>query len=272
MPVCFFGFISNITLFLIKLYVGLSSNSISIYSDGINNMFDGISALVTLICIGALAKNILVGTKALVKKAEELLSLMLCISVLISGVYFGYNSLERLMYPTPIWFSMKYLYILIATALAKLGMHFVYRLMNKKARSEVVRIMSYDCILDFFITSVTVVSLIASSKGTFSVDAFCGIFISAVIIFGAVKMLISHLKKLVGYVPAENREEIERIFSENGIDSEELDIAFSYENDIAGYISYENSETEKKAELLYEEIKKATDINLKTVKNRKGDS
>ena len=76
-PVCVFGFVSNLTLFLIKLYVGLSCNSISIYSDGINNMFDGLSVLLTALCLGFFGKNLLLGTKSTFRKTEELLSLVL---------------------------------------------------------------------------------------------------------------------------------------------------------------------------------------------------
>ncbi len=36
------AFLCNFALFLIKMYVGLASNSISIYSDGINNLFDSV--------------------------------------------------------------------------------------------------------------------------------------------------------------------------------------------------------------------------------------
>ena len=48
--ICLFAFFLNFILFAVKLYVGLSSNIISIYSDGINNLFDSLSVMVTVIC------------------------------------------------------------------------------------------------------------------------------------------------------------------------------------------------------------------------------
>ena len=47
--VCAIAFSVNLLLFFIKLYIGLRSNSISIYSDAVNNLFDSLSGLVTLI-------------------------------------------------------------------------------------------------------------------------------------------------------------------------------------------------------------------------------
>jgi len=257
--------VSNLTLFLIKLYIGLSCNSISIYSDGINNMFDGLSALITAVCLGFLGKKLLVGSAATVKKAESLLTLVLSTLVFISGAYFAYTSLERLIYPTPIWFSMKYLYLLGATALFKLVMFLVYRTVNKKLSSQVVRIVAYDCILDFFITAVSIISLWVSAKGSFSLDAFCGLFISTVIIVGAVKVLLEYIRKAVGYVPAEKRERLGEILSESGVDLSLTDVFFEYGDGLTGYISFEDSSLKEKAELLYDKIREETDISLKTV-------
>lgn len=271
MPVCIFAFVSNLTLFLIKLYVGLSSNSISIYSDGVNNMFDGLGALLTAVTLGILGRSLLVGAAAVNRKTEELLSLVLSILVLFSGAYFAYTSLERLIYPTPVWFSMKYLYILIATALFKLVMFFVYRFMNRKIGSSTVKVMTYDCLLDFLITAVTVVSLAVSARGTFSFDALCGLGISAVIITGAVKMLADKLRRASGYVSAEKRELIEELFKNQGIEKQDIEIIFIYQEAVTGYISFTDSSVREKAELLYDTVKQETGIILKTVINIKGE-
>lgn len=269
-PVCAVAFLCNILLFLIKLYVGLSVNSISIYSDGVNNMFDGLSAVVTLVCLGTLSKSTLIGSGAITKKAEALVSSVLCAVVLISGVYFAYSSAERLMYPTPVWFSMRYFWVLAGTAVMKLVMFFIYRLMNKNIKSETVRVMSLDCILDFFITTVTVITLAVSSAGLFSADAFCGIFISIFIIVSAIRLLKGYVKRLVGYVPYEKREELESILATAGVDREKLSISFDVGDDTLCYISYEDEETEEKTESLYTDILKATDITVRTVKTNKG--
>lgn len=234
-------------------------------------MFDALGALLTAVALGALGKSLFTGSRAVMRRAEELLSLALSVLVLISGAYFAYTSLERLMYPTPIWFSMKYLSVLIATALFKLIMFFVYRLMNKRAQSQTVKVMTWDCMLDFCITAVTVVSLAISARGSFSFDALCGLAISAVIITGAFRMLADKLRRLSGYVSAEKREVIEAFFSEHGIDSAKVQIIFIYEEELTGYISFGDEASREKAEALYEAVRQQTDITLKTVINTKGE-
>ena len=46
---CAAAFVLNVALFSVKLYVGLCANSISIYSDAVNNMFDSLSGLAAFI-------------------------------------------------------------------------------------------------------------------------------------------------------------------------------------------------------------------------------
>lgn len=208
-----FAFAVNLILFAIKLYIGLSLNSISIYSDGVNNLFDSLSGGLALGCLLFLSADKTLISRALVRNCENLLSFIMSVIVGIAGFSFAYSSLERLMYPTPVWYREKYLYILIVTALIKLIMHFVFKELGKKASSPVIRVMSFDSLLDFFVTSVTILTLFASKQGSYSFDAFCGIGISIVILASAVKMVISSAGKLTGYISKEKREILESILT-----------------------------------------------------------
>ena len=110
------------------------------------------------------------------------------------------------MYPTSVSYRTQYLFILITTAIAKLIMFAVFRTLNKKSRSDILKAMSTDCILDFFITSVTVMTLLISTYGSYAADALCGIVISLIITVSAVKMIFSACSKLIGYIPTKKRE------------------------------------------------------------------
>lgn len=203
------AFIANFLLFAIKLYIGLSANSISIYSDAVNNLFDSLSGLLSFICLRVLLKGATLSSKGIIKKSEELLSFIVSVAVGITGFSFAYSSAERLMYPTPVWYEKKYLYILCATAAFKLILHFIFRYLYKKSDSTLLKAISLDSVLDFFITGVTVLSLVLSSSGKYSIDAFCGIGISVFLIISAVKMIVSAVKKLLSFVPKDKRLEIE---------------------------------------------------------------
>lgn len=124
---CAAAFALNVALFSVKLYVGLCANSISIYSDAVNNMFDSLSGLAAFICFAALLSSSSEGSRAIIKKAEQFFSFVMSVIILLTGLYFAYNSLERLFYPTPISYLTRYLVMLIVTVAVKFVMFFAYR-------------------------------------------------------------------------------------------------------------------------------------------------
>ena len=255
---CIFAIGSNLVLFLTKLYIGLGANSISIYSDGINNFFDGLSAAVTVVCLSFLWSNTDKSSRSYISKAEDLLSFIISAIIGFTGFYFAYSSVERLMYPTSVSYRTKYLYILIATAIAKLLMCAVLKTFNKKGRSDILKLMSLDCILDFFITSVTVMTLLISTYGNYAADALCGIVISIIITVSAVKSLFSACRKLIGYLPAKERE----IFLENL--SKILD-----EEDIEN-IKFHLSDNQAEAFIYTAGYKKINEESLEELSNKTG--
>ena len=223
---CIFALTANLILFFTKLYIGLGANSISIYSDGVNNLCDCLSAVISLICINFLAKGTDASSESYISKTEDLLTFIISVIIGFTGFYFAYSSVERLMYPTTVSYRTKYLWILIATAVAKLIMFAVLKALNKKGNSDILKVMSLDCILDFFITSVTVMTLLISTYGTYAADALCGIVISIVITVSAIKTIVSTCKKMVGYVSPEERDVFFRKLYETIEESNVTDVRF----------------------------------------------
>lgn len=194
--------IANFLLFGAKLYIGLASNSISIFSDAVNNFFDALSVLLTAVVLRLMLNAADRNDKSILSKTEQLFSFLISIIVTLTGFYFAYSSLERFMYPSPVWYTPLYLGVLVFTAIVKLFLFFCLRYVNKKMRSPVLRVVSADSLLDFFITAMTVLTLLLSSAQFFSFDALFGLIISVLIIVSAVKILLSSGAVLINYVPA----------------------------------------------------------------------
>lgn len=263
--VCSFAFGSNLILFFVKLYVGLCSNSISIFSDAVNNLFDSLSGLLTLICLAAVMRSSAASLKSTVKKTEQLLSFVMAVIVACAGFYFAYSSLERLMYPTPVWYTEKYLVMLVMTAVAKLLMFAVYRLWGKKISSPVLKVMSVDCVLDFFITSVTVLTLLLSKNESYAFDAVFGVVISTVIVVSSVKMIISEAGKLINFVSKPRRDAAENALKQlgDGIDLESFVYVFEDEQ-VNLYVKIEQAKLTDSAllEKAKSDCKTDADINV----------
>ena len=201
-----FAFWCNTVLFLLKLYVGLSSNSISIYSDGINNLLDSLSGVLATVCFLWAVRRTEDNKEKVLMRTEALVSFIMSIAVAFSAFYFGYNSLERFMYPTPVWYTHKYFVIILFTLWAKINMLIVFFLVKKKAASPITKVFAFDGMLDVFISAVTLLTLVLAKSGTYSADAVIGVIISIFMITGSIKLLVSSVKKIIFEEETENNE------------------------------------------------------------------
>lgn len=188
----------NLLLFFVKLYIGLSVNSVAIYADALNSVAD------CAVCIAATVGFYIVSANKSEKypfglgKSEELINILISVVILATGGAFAYISLERLMYPVPVWYSTLYAAIIAATAAVKLGLVFFFKVSAKKLGSDSIKGISTDSLLDFFVTLCTLISFTLSSVADFSLDGAAGLVISIVLLAEGVKMTVSACKTAIG--------------------------------------------------------------------------
>lgn len=265
---CVFAFCANMLLFFVKLYIGLRTDSISIYSDAVNNLFDSLSGGITFVGMTLAVKKsggVFDGT---VRKTEQLFSFIISLTVTAAGFLFAYNSLERLMYPTPMWFSTLYAWIIGGTAAAKGLMFFIYRWFEKKTSSPIAAVMKTDCVLDMFITLITLVTLIVSKYETYAVDAVCGIVISVIIIISAVKLLLSSARALVNYVRPELKVQVGAILNEYSDRITVLEISYLTENNGIRAIALVAERNQTAEDEIFSRCLEKTGIGLYFVENK----
>lgn len=189
-----FGVLCNFILFLIKLYVGISTNSLAIYVDSINNLGD------TLSCFIAIAGFAFVLKTSEEKKGERIQSLssfVIGVIVAVTGASCVYSGLERFMYPLPVSYSGYFARLICVTALVKLVMGFVYMKINKKNPSPVFKALILDSFLDFGITVSAVSGFFLIEKFGLAVDGIIGIAIGTLIVISSAKSVWQQAKNLV---------------------------------------------------------------------------
>lgn len=188
-----FGLLTNFILFLIKLYVSISSGSLAIYCDSINNLGD------TASCAIALAGFVLALKLSEQKsnRAQALASFVIGLILAVTSFYFAYNGIERLIYPTPISYQVRYAVLIAFTVLVKLVMGIVYSLADKKKPSPVLKTLKLDSFLDFAITLSTLLSLTLAAKINFAIDSVISIAIGAVIAVSSLRSIITQSKFLI---------------------------------------------------------------------------
>ena len=188
-----FGICANFGLFLAKLYVSISSSSLSIYCDAVNNLLDVGSCALALLAFLLLSR--LNDRQSL--RAQGLCTFLIELIIAGTGIYFFYNGLQRALYPIPISYSYKYAAVIGATIIAKALMALIYSRFNKRIDSGIIRALVLDCLLDCGITAFTLIGLIVVPKIGFAADGIFALVLGAIISASAIKDVIKEAKKLI---------------------------------------------------------------------------
>lgn len=187
------GLFANFGLFLAKLYVGISTNSLAIYCDAINNLGDTLSCIVAIIGFVLIKKM----NERKSSRTESLFTLFISLVIAFAGIYFVYNGVDRLLYPLPVSYTKKYAIIIILTIFAKIIMGIMYAIFNKKEESPVLKALVLDSFLDCLVTAFALMSLFLITKINFAVDGIFAMITGTIITISAIKNIISESKFLI---------------------------------------------------------------------------
>ena len=208
------GVVVNITLAFVKLYVGLSSNSLTIMLDAINSFFDIITCAVTVVAFGILMRPRSEYVPHGYGRSEYLASFVVAaVSAVVGGLFF-IRSLNRMAMPEPVWFGAESCALISAAIPIKLAMGLFYHFANKKMHSKAIEAIALDSFLDTAITSASLIAFVISSEVDYAVDAIFGMALSIVVIIFAVKMIWDSIKSVV--VGDVSQSEVERLKQEAG--------------------------------------------------------
>ena len=206
--------IVNLLLFVVKLYIGIKTNSLCVYTDSINNLLDTLSAIIACGSAIFITKGATKNHPFGFGRVEYILELVMSLVITLAGVYFAYTSLSRLSMPTPVWFYFNFAIILAVSCLVKLVLAFVFLRLYKKTNSVIFKTIMLDSFLDCCVTLVALISFSLSNSTGIVIDGFLGLAISIMITVSGVKLILSSVSKLVG---TNNEDEIDSI--KNAIES-----------------------------------------------------
>lgn len=203
----------NFLLFGVKLYIGLASNSVAIYSDGVNNLLDALSLTVTAAAL-FLSLGKTTSLLSAVERTETLFTFLISLVVTGTGFVFLYNALERFLYPAPVWYTAGYLAVLIASVGVKLLLFFLLRRLDRGHGTGVLRAVGTDSLTDALITAMTVLTLLLSSVGGVSFDAIFGMVIGVIVTVSGVRHVVSSGRLLTDSLGEKKRTALEALLTE----------------------------------------------------------
>ncbi|MDE6061111.1 MAG: cation diffusion facilitator family transporter [Clostridia bacterium] len=191
------GIAVNISLAIVKMYVGISSNSICIMVDAINSLLDIITCIITVIAFAVLFVPRSEKAPFGYGRSEYLSGFIVAVVSVVMGGLFFVRSLNRMAMPEPVWFGWQNCVLISVAVPIKLALGIFYMLCNRKLKSKAISALMLDSFLDVGITSASLVSFAVSSQVDYAVDAIFGMIISIVVVVFAVLMIIENVRCVV---------------------------------------------------------------------------
>lgn len=191
------GVVVNVALALIKMYVGLSSNSLCIMLDAINNFFDILTAIVAGVAFCTLLIPRSEKAPYGYGRTEYLAGFIVAATSVVVGGLFLIRSLNRMAMPEPVWFGVESCVLISITVPVKAGLGAAYYYADKKLDSAAFRALALDSFLDVGVTITSIVSFAVSARVDYAADAIVGIVISIAVIVFAIKAVAENVKSVV---------------------------------------------------------------------------
>ncbi len=215
----FTGIFLNVLLCALKIFFGALSMSVSVIADGINNLSDAGSSLITVI-------GFKISSKPVDKKhpyghgrMEYVAALLVSTLIIVVGVELVISSVKKIISPEDVVFSIGTLIVLAVSVLVKAYM-FVYNFVwGKKLNSAVLRATAFDSIGDAVSTLVVLIcALISYLYPSVVLDSYAGIAVACFIITAGVRTFWEIVSDLLGRPPKKDFvESIEKTVLSNKI-------------------------------------------------------
>lgn len=213
------GIISNFILCLIKVIAGALASSISIIADGINNLTDAASSVVTLIGFKLSSKPADSKHPFGHERIEYISGLIVSFIVLFIGGSLFITSVEKIITPSEILVNEVTYIILGISVLIKLWQWSFYRGNGKLINSQVLIASSTDSISDAISTSAVIIAMVLSSVINYNLDGVMGLIVSFLIVYNGIKLVIDAVSPLIGEAPTKEfvDEVVEKIKKYEGV-------------------------------------------------------
>ncbi len=192
------GIIVNVVLCSMKIIIGKAVNSISILSDGFNNLSDVFNALMVFVGYRLTGKPADKEHPYGHGRFEYMMSQFISLMVMYVGISLLRSSIERLIAPKEVLMNRYALVILGISILMKLGLAFWYGKMYEKSALTPLQAQKADSLADVAGTGVILAGYVLGMFTSLPVDSIIGIVVSLIIVFSGFRIFYQMTSVLLG--------------------------------------------------------------------------
>lgn len=204
--------LGNLLISIVYLAAGYFGQSISVISEGVDNLTDAGGSLLLLLGFK------LSGRKADSRhpyghgRAEYIVGLLISEIILFAAFSLGRESILRLSQPLPETSMWLILAVSAVGAAGKLGIAVLVKKANRKLNSSALKAYHKNALADLKGMAIVAVAAVAANLTAAPVDAYAGILLSLMILIDGVQALCENISLLLGQGPSvTQRMELENI-------------------------------------------------------------
>lgn len=195
------GICLNLLQSIAKLVAGWLAGSVAIAADGINNLSDSASSIVTLWGFRNSGKQADGDHPFGHGRSEYVAGIVVAVLVMVIGVEIIKEAIGKLIHPEPVSPSLISFIVLGGSVLLKLYMFAYNRGYGKKLDSSTLKAVAVDSIADVFVTLVVILAMVLSKFTTFNVDAWGGLLVGLFVLYMGYQSLRETVSPLLGAKP-----------------------------------------------------------------------
>ncbi len=195
------GIFFNLFLFGIKFSIGWIVHSVSIQADGLNNLTDAASNILSILSFHIASKPADQEHPYGHERSEILASFLMALLIAYLGIEMFKESIGNVFHPQAIDFRWLTIGILLISIVVKLYMYFYNDRLSKQYQSTLLHVVAVDAISDVIGTIGVLISTFLSAWIGFNFDGYMGLVLSFVILKNAYTLLKDTSSSLIGRAP-----------------------------------------------------------------------
>lgn len=192
------GIGTNIVLAASKIAVGFFANSMSIMADGLNNVSDAASALVTLFGFKIAEKPADREHPYGHARGEYLASLIVSVIILMIGFELLKSSVFKIIMPEDTLFSPFSIFVLVSSIFVKITLSAYYLKIGKKIESKTLVATGEDSRNDVIATTVVLIGGFIEYYYKYRIDGYMGLIVSLFILHNGISLIKETVSPILG--------------------------------------------------------------------------
>lgn len=193
------GIIANLLLFIVKLAIGFMTSSVSIMSDGFNNLSDVMTCFVTVLGYRIASKPADREHPFGHGRVEYVVSFVIAVVIFTVGFELIKQGIQQIMEPNEILFRPVLMLILVLSIGIKLWISYLNHTIGKRIDNLAMIATAQDARNDAWSTLITIVAMLLSQlKTTFPFDGVATLVIACFILKSGYELVKEIIDRLIG--------------------------------------------------------------------------